>query len=140
MTIKIDDTFILSWMDHVNDLLYLKDHKLADNDMADLNQEVFYKALLYVLYYDKDKGSVSTWLGMLVKHVYSRYLRDKDQLDVTSYDDDSTDAFNVTKDDLLHTENNHYYYSNKEEIDRFIEMLPPKQRDVVYLKLVLGFN
>jgi len=64
MTIQINDKFIIAYTDHVNDLQFLKDNSLSNEDTSDLNQEVFYKALLYVDYYDKEKGSVSTWIGM----------------------------------------------------------------------------
>jgi len=141
VNIKIDDKFIDDYTNHVYDLLYLKDHSLSEEDFFDLKQEVFYKALLYQDYYEKDKGSISTWLGLLVTHVYDRYLRDKQPSDVASLsDDDSTEAYTVTKDDLLHDVNSHYYYSNKEEIDKYINMLPNKQRKVVYFKLILGYN
>ena len=96
---------------------------------------------MYQDYYEPDKGTVSTWLGLLVTHVYDRYLRDKQPYDVTSLsDDDSNEAYMVTKDDLLYDVNDHYYYSNKEEIDKYIDMLPKKQRKVVYLKLILGYS
>lgn len=140
MTLKIDDQFIINYKDHVNDLLYLKDNNLSDEDMVELNQEVFYKALLYQDYYEEDKGSVSTWLGLLVTHVYDRYLRDLDPSNVQYIEDDSTEVFMVTKEDLLFSVNDHYYHSNKEEIDKYINMLPQKQRKVVYLKLILGYN
>jgi len=139
--VEIDDKFIVAYKDHVNDLLYLKDSNLSSEDMDELNQEVFYKALLYRDYYDKEKGSVSTWLGLLVTHVYDRYIREQQPYDVSSLSgDDSTEAHMVTKDDLLQQQNDYYYYSNKEEIDKFIELLPQKQRKVVYLKLILGFS
>lgn len=141
MSIKIDDKFIDDYTNHVYDLLYLKDSNLGEEEFFDLKQEVFYKALLYQDYYEEQKGAVSTWLGLLVTHVYDRHLRDKQPYDVTSLsDDDSNEAYMVTKDDLLYDVNDHYYYSNKEEIDTYINMLPSKQRKVVYLKLVLGYT
>jgi RNA polymerase sigma-70 factor (ECF subfamily) len=139
-SIKIDDKFIISYKDHVQDLLYLKDNSLQEQDLEELNQEVFYKALLYQDYYEEGKGSVSTWLGMLVTHVYDRYLRERDQLDTKSINDDSSEAYMVTEDDLLHETNNHYYYTNRDEIDSYISLLPKKQRKVVYLKLIQGFT
>jgi len=139
MKIKIDDKFILSYKDHVQDLLYLKDNSLQEDQIEELTQEVFYKALLYQDYYEEEKGSVSTWLGLLVHHVHSRYIRDLDQADVSSIDD-SSEALFLTEEDLLHDINNHYYFTNRDEIDSYIRLLPTKQRKVVYLKLVQGFT
>jgi len=141
MKIKVDDKFILDYKDHVQDLLYLKDSSLQEHILEELNQEVFYKAILYQDYYDQDKGAISTWLGLLVTHVYDRYLRELEPFDMfSSSDDDSTEAQLVTKDDLLFSTNEHYYYSNKEEIDQYISMLPRVQRKVVYMKLILGYS
>lgn len=139
-SIKIDDKFILSYKDHVQDLLYLKDNSLQEDVLEELNQEVFYKALLYQDYYEEEKGSISTWLGLLVHHVHSRYIRDKDQFESSSIQDDVSEAYMLTSEDLLHDSNNHYYYTNRDEIDSFIALLPTKQRKVVYLKLIQGFT
>ena len=130
----VNDKFIKDFTPLVRSLLQNK-----GIDTEDMVQDVFEKAILYQDYYeDTFESTIQSWLGLLVTHVFDRHVRDG-TIEVLSLDD-SSEAMQVTEEDLLYSVNDHFYSSNKEEVDYFIDLLPPKQRDTVYLKLVLGYT
>ena len=122
--------FIKEFTPHLTYVLKRKDSHLTKEDLQDLVQDVFEKVTLYQDYFDDSKGSLKSWLSLMCVHVYDRYARGLLQIDEIAKD--------YTKDDLLESHNDYYYNNNKEEVDQLINMLPNKQRDVVYFKLILG--
>ena len=136
---KINNEFFIKYKDYINSVLHDKGY----ND-PDMTQDVFEAAMLYVDYFNNDfKGSVTNWINQLVIYVVDRKKRSNDMMNTDTYEidftDDSTEAVMVTAEDLLDSTSN-FYYDNKEIIDKYIGMLPPKQHTVVHNKLVLGFT
>jgi len=115
---------------YLTNTLRKKDSKLTKEDVQDLVQDVFEKVTLYQDYFDASKGSLKSWLSLMCVHVYDRHRRGLLQIDEITND--------YSKDDLLESSNDYYYNNNKEEVDQLINMLPNKQRDTVYFKLILG--
>lgn len=124
--------FIKEYTPYITFALKKKDSTLTKEDLQDLVQDVFEKVTLYQDYFDDSKGSLKSWLSLMCVHVYDRYARGLLQIDEIAKD--------YSKDDLLESHNNYFYNSNKEEVDQLINMLPNKQRDVVYFKLILGHS
>lgn len=116
-----------------------KDKSLTKEDIQDLVQDTFEKITLYQDYYINDYGKnipedkrMTSWLKLITVQIYDRYRRGSLQIDEIVKD--------YTKDDLLDDTSNYFYSANKEEVDMFINMLPSNQRDIVYLRLVLGHS
>ena len=124
--------FIKDYTPYLTSILKKKDSKLTKEDLQDLVQDVFEKVTLYQDYFDSEKGTLKSWLGLMCVHVYDRHIRCSLQIDEIASD--------YSKDDLLESHNDYYYNNNKEEVDELVNMLPNKQRDIVYLKLILGHS
>lgn len=116
-----------------------KSQLLTTEDLEDLVQDTFEKVTLYQDYFLcdfkpksvlNDKDCIRSWLSLLTLHVYDRFKRGSLQITEIAKD--------YTKDDLLEDVNDYFYSSNKEEVDSFINLLPELQRNIVYLKLILG--
>lgn len=116
-----------------------KSNKLTTEDIEDLVQDTFEKVTLYQDYFINDfdvskkipeHKRLHAWLKLVCVQVYDRHHRGSLQIDEIAND--------YSKDDLLESHNDYYYNNNKEEVDKLINMLPNKQRDVVYFKLILG--
>ena len=116
-----------------------KGSQLTTEDIQDLVQDTFEKVTLYQDYFihDFDKSHkipegkrVQAWLKLVAVQVYDRHLRGLVQITEIAKD--------YTEDDLLFSNNEYYYHQHKEEIDALIELLPNKQKETVYLKLILG--
>lgn len=138
--LEINSEFYINYKDYVTHSLQERGY----ND-PDLVQDVFEAAMLHVDYFNHDfKGSVTNWINLLCVHVIDRVKRSTDLMNTDPYEidysDDSSEAFLVTESDLLISTNGYYYSKNKEEVDRYINMLPERQYNVVSLKLILGYT
>ena len=132
--IKNNKSFIISTFKN-------KDRKLTNEDLQDLFQDTLEKVTLYQDYYindfDKSKSipepkRLHAWLKLVTVQVYDRYRRGSIQIDEIVKD--------YTKDDLLISYSDYFYTANKDEVDELINLLPNKQRNIVYLKLILGHS
>jgi len=139
-TMEIDKEFIKDNEALVQSLLLKKNSSLSEEDLKDLHQDTFEKCLLYKDYYDETKGAVGTWLGLIVTHVYDRYIRSTDALDSDVSDIDQEEYDDLSLVDLLTSSDNHYFMHNKEQVQYYIGMLPKAQQDKLYLHLILGYT
>lgn len=130
--------FIKEYKPYLVSLYKQKDSTLTTEDIEDLVQDTFEKVTLYQDYYlndyDKDKKipkdiRLKTWLKFVCVQVYDRFKRGAIQIDEIVKD--------YTKEEMLFDTSN-FYTANKEEVNMFINLLPTSQKNVVYLKLVLG--
>jgi len=142
--ITINEDFYLEHSELILYLLKKKNSSLNIGTLQDLQQEVFSKAVQYQKMYNEERGSIRTWLGLLVTHVYDRYLRGSDVLDLISqdidYTDDNSEAMRVSQEEVLHDGITHWYLANKDEADYYLNMLPKLQKEKLYLFLVMGHS
>ena len=122
----------------VNSLLLKKNSSLTQEDIEDLTQEVFYNTVLFRDQYDEEKGKFTTWLGLIVRYTYDRYIRGKDVLNINS---DLLESDKELYEDIALTDfDEHYYLNNKDTVDYYLDLLFIKQRDKVYMFLILGYT
>ena len=120
----------------VRGLYMRKNALLTDEDIEDLIQETWYKVTLFQESYDPNKGTINTFLGLIVTHVYDRYIRGSDALTPDLIED----VPDISNDDCMLTNNEHYYLQNKDHVDQYMSWLPKKQRDILHLRLILGYS
>ena len=133
--------FIKEYKPYLISIYKQKSNKLTTEDIEDLVQDTFEKVTLYQDYYindyDKSKSIPETkrlksWLKLVCVQVYDRFKRGSLQIEEMVKD--------YTKEEMIFDISNHFYTANKDEVDMFINMLPKSQRNVVYMKLVLGHS
>jgi len=132
----ITQDFITSNTGLVRNLFYKKNSSLTEDDIEDLLQETWYAVTLFQDSYNPNKGTIGTFLGLIVTHVYDRYTRGSDALNPELIDD----VPDVTADDIVLSNNEHYYMQNKDHVDQYMSWLPKKQRDILHLRLILGYT
>jgi RNA polymerase sigma factor (sigma-70 family) len=143
--IVIDKQFIKEYNKHIkNRLKKLGGHK---DDIPDLVQDVYEKALLYQDYYEEKWGScMKTYLYFIALHCVNRKYRGNDIMnDYVSLD--TCTKINGEDIPMYETvvkepddEADSFYLSNTDEVRFYLDRIKESQRKVLELKLILGYN
>lgn len=136
-----EEAFSRLFFDHYSRLLYYG-LKLVQNE--DLVKDVIQDFYLYLFEHREgladEVGNISFYLLSSFRRrllrATDRYRREQDRQDSEAYIDDQ--LFTITAEDIIIREESKV--QNRQFIVRLLEELPPRQREILYLKYYLDFD